>query len=383
MKSLLFCYDGPLKKGEDGQYYESALTDELFKRYEVIADKVNVAIRVRNIEKEDFQKKYSKITKEKYKVIECPNISSIKGLIINRKECKKILEEQINKMDYVIARLPSMIGNLAVDVAIKLNKPYLIEMVGCPWDALWNHSLKGKLFAPVMTYMTKKRVKNAPYVLYVTKEFLQKRYPTKGRSIGCSDVMLNDYCESRLEKKEKRVSNTDKVIATIAAVNVKYKGQKYVIKAIDKLRKQGKIYQYWLIGGGDNSYLQKFVKRYNLENQVKFLGSLPHDEVFKKLEDVDTYIQPSKTEGLPRALVEAMSMGCLCIGSRVGGIPELIDEEYIFKKGNVRQLVNIINNITEKENIKQIRKNFEKSKEYGKDKLQKIRENFYKDFVAS
>jgi hypothetical protein len=41
-----------------------------------------------------------------------------------------------------------------------------------------------------MWYSTRKAVINAPYVLYVTNEFLQRRYPANGRHIGCSDVSL-------------------------------------------------------------------------------------------------------------------------------------------------------------------------------------------------
>lgn len=383
MKKLLFCYDGPLRKDEKSQYYGSALNDEVFKRYEVIASKVTIAIRIKKIKQEEEKKRFLKITKEKYNILECPNISSVKGLLFRKEECRKILEKEIMNSDYIIARLPSMIGNLSIDIAKKLNKPYLIELVGCPWDALWNHSLKGKLFAPIMTYMTKKRVKRAQYVLYVTKEFLQRRYPTNGKSINCSNVLLNDIDEKNLETRKNRIyenKNSVKVIATTAAVNVKYKGQKYVIKSINELKKHGKIYEYWIIGGGDNSYLKKFVTRYKIENQIKFLGPLPHDKVFEKLKNVDIYIQPSKQEGLPRSLIEAMSMGCLCIGSRTGGIPELLEEKYIFEKGNVKQLVRIIENIKINDYLEQGKKNFQTSKNYQKEILEERRSNFYKDF---
>lgn len=380
---MLFCYDGPIEKDLNGEFYSPALNNKMFKRYENITNDLRIAIRVRNVEKDynDNKKTENYLSKEKYKIIECPNISSLKGIFIDIKKAKLILEKEIKDVDFLIIRLPSMIGNLAVNIAKKMNKPYLIEMVGCPWNALWNHSLKGKLFAPFMTYMTKKRVKNASYVLYVTKEFLQKRYPTKGKSIGCSDVVLKDYKEEELKKNKSWKEN--KVIATTAVIDVKYKGQKYVIKAINKLKKQGRIFEYWIIGGGDKSYLQKYVKRYKLEKQVKFLGALPHDEVFRKLQDVDIYVQPSKTEGLPRALVEAMSMGCLCIGTNVGGIPELLDREYIFKKGNVKQLTNIIMHITKEKNAEQMKKNFQKSKEFEESKLQKSREEFYREFYMT
>ena len=303
---------------------------------------------------------------------------------MNRNECKKILRKEIEASDYVIARLPSMIGNMSINLAKKLNKPYLIEMVGCPWDAFWNYSLKGKLFAPIMTYMTRKRVKNAPYVLYVTKEFLQKRYPTKGKNINCSNVILNNLNKENLKIRKEKIYNDKeesvKIIATTAAVDVRYKGQEYVIKAIKKLKDQGKIFQYWLIGGGDNSYLKNLAEKYEIENQVEFLGSLPHEKVFEKLKNVDIYIQPSKQEGLPRALIEAMSIGCLCIGAKTGGIPELLDKNYVVRKGNVSDIVNKLKNIETKELLQQAEVNIKKSNEYDAEVLKKRRNNFYKQF---
>ena len=384
---MLFCYDGPIEKDLNGEFYSPALNNKMFKRYENITNDLRIAIRVRNVEKDynDKKKTENYLSKEKYKIIECPNISSLKGIFIDIKKAKLILEKEIKDVDFLIIRLPSMIGNLAVNIAKKMNKPYLIEMVGCPWDALWNYSLKGKLFAPFMTYMTKKRVKNASYVLYVTKEFLQRRYPTKGKKINCSNVILNNVDEENIKKREEKIyhdtGNNIKVIATTAAIDVKYKGQKYVIKAINKLKKQGKMFEYWIIGGGDKSYLQKYVKRYKLENQVKFLGALPHDEVFKKLQDVDIYIQPSKQEGLPRALIEAMSMGCLCIGSNAGGTPELLDNKYIFEKGNTRKLAKILYNISKRDYVEQGEKNYNNSKNYNNEVLQNRRREFYIDFI--
>ena len=384
MKKLIFCYDGPLKKTKDLQYYNIVLTNELFERYEVIANDIEIAVRTEEITEDNIQNKSSKINKEKYKVIECPNILSLKGLIVNRNECKKILRKEIEASDYVIARLPSMRGNMSINLAKKLNKPYLIEMVGCPWDAFWNYSLKGKLFAPIMTYMTRKRVKNAPYVLYVTKEFLQKRYPTKGKNINCSNVILNNLNKENLKIRKEKIYNDKeesvKIIATTAAVDVRYKGQEYVIKAIKKLKDQGKIFQYWLIGGGDNSYLKNLAEKYEIENQVEFLGSLPHEKVFEKLKNVDIYIQPSKQEGLPRALIEAMSIGCLCIGAKTGGIPELLDKNYVVRKGNVSDIVNKLKNIETKELLQQAEVNIKKSNEYDAEVLKKRRNNFYKQF---
>ena len=152
----------------------------------------------------------------------------------------------------------------------------------------------------------------------------------------------------------------------------------------NKLRKRGiDNYEYWIIGGGDKSYLEKFVKKYKLEDNVKFLGPLPHDEIFSRLEKVDIYIQPSKQEGLPRSLLEAMSTGCLSIGANTGGIPELLDKEYIVRRGNVNDIVEKIESITNEQQTEQAKVNFEKSKEYEKIILEEKRNKFYDEFINS
>ena len=138
--------------------------------------------------------------------------------------------------------------------------------LGC----VWNHSWKGKLVAPFMWYVTKKMVKNAPYVLYVTNDFLQRRYPSTGRTINCSNVALPTLDESvldaRLQKIKQMTKNKPVVIGTTAAVDVRYKGQEYVIQAIAELNKQGYNYEYRLVGG-DKARLQSIAEKYG--EQIK------------------------------------------------------------------------------------------------------------------
>src|SRR5699024_12266879 len=94
------------------------------------------------------------------------------------------------------------------------------------------------------------------------------------------------------------------------AVNVSPNGQRYIIEALGKLKKEGdKNFDYQRVGLGDQSYLKSIAKECDVIDQVKFLGSMQDDEVFNWLETIDIYTQPSRQEGLPRALIEAMSRG--------------------------------------------------------------------------
>src|SRR5690606_42058407 len=100
-------------------------------------------------------------------------------------------------------------------------------------------------------------------------------------------------------------------------------------RALARLRQIGLDgFRYEIVGGGDQSYLRKIARKYGVADPVDFLGRITRKEVFQWLDKIDLYIQPSKTEGLPRALIEAMSRGLPCLGTRVGGIPELLTDEH-------------------------------------------------------
>lgn len=379
---LLFCHDGPMSMDTEGNAYPQNFTEEVLARYFTIADNMSFLVRTRLVDPNKTNAK--RINNDSLKIVSIPNLSTASGVITNRSKMRDAIRKEMVDSDLLIARLPSQVGFMAIDIANKMKKPYLVEVVACPWDAFWNHSLKGKLVAPFMYYSTKKYVKNAEYVLYVTNEFLQKRYPTKGKSIGCSDVALKkldlNILENRLEKIARKSINDPIIIGTTAAMNVRYKGQEYVIKAISKLIDEGFNFEYYLVGGGDTEYLRSIAKKYNVTDRIKFLGLLPHDEVFEYLDNIDIYVQPSRQEGLPRALVEAMSRGCPSMGSTTGGIPELLDKEFIFQNGSIKEICKLLRKMDKQNMLEQAKRSFNKAKEYDKDLLNDKRLSFYKQF---
>lgn len=261
------------------------------------------------------------------------------------------LKRLVKISDAVVVRLPSVAGSLAAAEAKKQNKPLLVEMVGCPWDAYWNHSFLGKLVAPVAYMTTKMQVGGADYVIYVTEHFLQSRYPTRGESLACSDVVFtladNFTLEARFERIQQYGSGRPLILATTAPVDVSYKGQSYVIRAIAKLQRPSDDLQYWLIGGGDQSRLRRLARTLKVEDNLRFIGSTPHERVLEILrDDVDLYVQPSLVEGMPRALLEAMAIGCPAVGTRVGGIPEILNWTNTFEKRDIGAICHLIDEVT-------------------------------------
>lgn len=376
----LFCYDGPLEVDSSGKYYGTVINDRVFARYRGIADHIDVAIRIQYNKCPNVK---SLIRSEVVSIHKIDNMSSLAGQF--NLKAKLVLKNLVHNADFLIIRLPSFIGNICEKFARQQNKPYIIEMVGCPWDSLWNFSFKGKLLAPYMYFKTRKELKRSRFSIYVTNNFLQHRYPTDGKSVSCSNVEIDDYSilnKNKIIRYEKFSKSELLILGTCAAVNVPYKGQDCVIRAIPELLKCGYDVRYELVGGGSTTRLKELAKDLGVEDRVIFKGLLAHEEVFKWLQNVDIYIQPSKQEGLPRALIEAMNSTCFCLGARTGGIPELLPSRFIFsnKKNNYIEIAKLI-----EENISdyahEAERNFTESKQYEKSLIQTRRDQFLQTFA--
>ncbi|HEY0740169.1 MAG TPA: glycosyltransferase family 4 protein [Chryseosolibacter sp.] len=384
MRSLLFVHDGPMFRDERGHFYGIHINNSLIKRYLHLGDTITVLMRVEAIHSSEASR-YSRVDVPNVRFVEVPDFKSIGLYFKNYVRAHRIIREQVGKHDVILPRLPSASGTIAALAALKLRKPILTEYVACTFDAYWNYNWKGKLIAHYKLYFQKYVVAKLPYLIYVTGEFLQKRYPSRAKQIACSNVEITEVNESVFESRIRNIATRDNAplrVATIGTVDVAYKGQADVIQALHLLRQQGTIVHYYLVGQGDSSDLQQLVARLKLESQVFFLGPKPHSEIFNFLDSVDLYIQPSHTEGLPRAVIEAMSRACPVAGSRAGGIPELVRNDMQFNAGSSQEIAAKILKLDKAYLDTLARFSFEGARQYHRDILNERRLTFYKTFLA-
>lgn len=377
---LLFVHDATFKYDENGNYYGTSVNPKTLSRYKYMTDDITVYIRTVPFAKDEDHGKYTLITDD-FKVVGMNNYMSVKGMLIERPKVKRKLTELIKNSDIVFARFSGETGKMAVRLCKKLGKPYVVECVGCFWDSFFNYGWKGRLIAPYMYLSTRRLILEAPYVVYVTNRFLQRRYPTKGKSIAASNVELRgmneEILKKRLEKIEEKDNQEPIVLGTAAAIDVPYKGQAYVIQSIAELNNRGYNFRYQVIGTGDKTRLEAVAKECGVLDKVDFLGVLPQDKVFDWVDTLDIYVQPSDQEGLPRALIEAMSRACPCIGSSTAGIPELLDEQAIFKRKHVDRLVNALEKMDKASQLKNARRNYHVALDYRREIIYKRRNDFY------
>jgi len=328
---------------------------------------------------------HNKIDKDLLGVVNYGDICFIKkDYIFMSAANKKIVREQIKKTDLVISYGASYD---VYKLAKEQNKKFMSFVVSCAWDAYWNHGILGKMLAPYKFLQARYTIKHSDYVLYVSNEFLQNSYPTNAKfQCGCSNVKIDHLNDGILEKRLEYIDKWDGKelkIATTGAVDVRYKGHEYMLRALYDLKKRGKTnIHYYLLGGGSPAFLQSLVKKYGIEDQVHFMGIVPHDEVFATLDNMHIYIQPSLQEGLPRAMVEAMSRGLMCVGAKTAAIPELIESQFVTRRKSSDDIVRILNTVTKEKLIEQAKRNFIEAKNYEEEKLNTRRREFFDKIIT-
>lgn len=384
-RTVLFAHNGPLYFDKEGAFYGVSFNDELRRRYLKLGDQVKFLMRTRPLP-EKIKEKLTQIKNEKFSVVSVPNHLSFRGFLFSRKKRKRIIQKTVKESDIIVARLPSGNGFDAIKQAKKEKKPFIVEVVSCPFDALWNFNLLGKFLAIPVALRLKWVVKKAPFVIYVTSQFLQLRYPSIGHQINASNVFLlppsGEVLENRLKKLNGIKSLRKITLGTIGAIDVPYKGQGLVIKALSRLKKKGWDLKYLLAGSGDQTALEKLAIKLDVKEQVVFCGPVKHEKIGNWLDEIDLYVHPSNQEGLPRAVIEAMSRGCNVIGSTTGGIPELLESTFVFKRKKLTDLVEKIETINKDLLIMNAERNFNKALEFTIDVLEEKRNKFYQEFLV-
>jgi len=277
--------------------------------------------------------------------VELPSLSGAVNRLQYKTKARRLLGDRLRAADLLIARLPSQIGLLAIELAERLGTPWVVECVGCTWDAHRNHgSLQASLYAPLAYWEMRAAIRTARVALYVTEHFLQRRYPTRGSSVACSDVAIEDYTpdtlQRRLEGIQQRTGSGKPLrFGLIGSLERRYKGVDVALRALSAAQSHTQALELHVLGAGDAKPCLDLAMRLGVAKAFKVCAPLPAgDAVRKWLDEVDIYLQPSRQEGLPRALLEAMSRGCPALGSRAGGIPELLPDRCLHDVADHGQL---------------------------------------------
>lgn len=164
-----------------------------------------------------------------------------------------------------------------------------------------------------------------------------KVYYVPGIGINLEKIQ-NLKVDVKQKKKELGILENTSILLSVGELN-KNKNHETVLQALSKLKDKNFI--YLICGRGVlKEYLERKIQELRLENKAKLLGY--RRDVIEILKTADLFIFPSKREGLPVSVIEAMAAGLHIIASNVRGNRDLIDKENLFEPEDVVTLTSLI-----------------------------------------
>jgi glycosyltransferase involved in cell wall biosynthesis len=233
---------------------------------------------------------------------------------------------------------------------------------------------------------------NACGVSYVTEFTLQKKYPSSSRLYGEKIDRFDGWYSNAnipesyfLQRKNYSGLNIKSKITLIHIANMidgESKGHYICLEIIQRLRTEKIDANLVFVGDGPEvSLLKQRADKLGISAYINFTGRISSMETLKKkYMEADFMVLPSKTEGVPRCIIEGMACGLICLASNVGGIPELLEDEFLFQWNSSEQFAGkIIELLDENENLERLSiKNQQKAMNYSYNNLQKKRDAFYR-----
>lgn len=296
------------------------------------------------------------------------------------------LRRLVDRNCAVILRAPSPIGMIAAAHLREYAHPYGVEVLGDPWDvfapAAVAHPLRG--FFRWAGYRDLRRlVRDSVGVAYVTERTLQRRYPADKRVIAThySDVELRQDAFVSCPRARRPSEAKCIRLISVGSLEQMYKAPDVAISAVAQcVKEKVDVELVWVGDGKHRPEVETLARGTNCPERFHFTGNLAGPECVRtELDKADVFLLASRTEGLPRAMIEAMARGLPCIGSSVGGIPELLPEECLVPPNDSRALAAKITQLVrdpKKMEALSVR-NLRKAEEYREEVLSGRRTEFY------
>lgn len=373
----------------DGQIWTCAqYAYSFFCRYLEVFTRVEVVSRVQEVL--TVPSKWKRADGPSVSFIPVPYYVGPLQYLQRRRQIAEVLSKTAQATEAVILRAASPLSNRMGQSLHLRSYPFGVEVIGDPWEFFTPGSVSHPLrpfFRILFSRQLATLCSRACGVAYVTREALQRRYPSRPNAVSASysDVELSDEAFAHRPREQGRAPGPVTLIS-VGTLAQLYKAQDVLISAVAVCVRKGLDLRLVLIGDGQfRTQLETQASALGLSGRVRFAGELPSgSSVRAELDRAHLFVLPSRSEGLPRALIEAMACGLPCIGSTVGGIPELLNSQDLVPPNDVESLADkIAQVVTDSDRMTQMgARNLERAWQYHEDVLRKSRMAFYRAILA-
>jgi glycosyltransferase involved in cell wall biosynthesis len=305
-------------------------------RYTEVFDRVYIMCRVHDVEDE----KTLPVGGPGVDVIALPPVHGWRGLLRHGPDIVKAFLK-IPRDAVVLLRVPGIYPILAWLILAMRRQPYGVEAMADA-DAQFTPGAYQRRFRGfyrlVWTRLMKLQCRHAAASSYVTMNALQSQFPPGAGRPSFSYTTL-DLPEQALVRRPRSRASFEKpelVLVNVAMMQKHLKGQDLIIRAVARLVQSGIRLKLWLVGDGDTrGEFERLAAELGVSENVTFLGRVQAGaEVFALLDQADIFVLPSRQEGLPRVVIEAMARGLPCFASALPGNYELLDERFLVRQND-------------------------------------------------
>ena len=381
---LLVAPDSAMLRTPDGKYWcPTIYAYSFFERYLQVFESIVVVSRVKHVGQDEVAG-FLRCDGPGMTVAELPDMHGTADYV--RKLLPFLIgaRASVRDVDCAVVRLPSVPASIVLGAVRRKGLHYALEVVVDPETAYAGNRLASRFFASLL----RKQCREADGVSYVTRDYLQSRYPSHVRLYGEDGKHFESfYSTIRLsagyygEPKQYAGKTAFTLIHTANNMNNDVKGHSVLLHAARIVVDKGFDISLRFVGDGAlREQFEETAEKLGLRNRTVFVGRLSGaDDVRNELLRADLLVFPTKAEGLPRTVIEAMAVGLPCISTPVAGIPELLEPEDMIAPTDVEGFADrIIDLLSDPETMeKKSARNIAKAKEYSDEQLQNKRNAFY------
>lgn len=253
----------------------------------------------------------------------------------------------IGPADLLVVRVPEFVSLVACLATSRRRGPRLAFVVAEPAGVaeVFARGLAMRVLSHAMTGVARCIVRGSDGVVYVTRFHLQRVLPARPGTPTLARSNAKVSAEQLAERPRTYAGRTG-ALSVVAAgtLDGDIKGFDLLIEAVSQARADGADVRCSILGRGSSAQsLRDLAESLGIGEVVEMPGFISsRSEMFERLSSADLFVMPSRSEGLPRVLVEAMASGMAAVGSRAGGIPELLDDDTLMDVGDVARLTELL-----------------------------------------
>lgn len=373
MKEIGVCLEHRFYEFEGKLYTKLAFPYTYWKDYLSFFDEVTVVARVKKVS--EFTPDMVRVDGEHVKYEALPYYHGPKQFIFMFFPLLIKIFKVSLKYNYFLLRSGNS-TNILWFFLFLFNKPYIREypgnikdgMIGLVGNKLWVRILAG--FLDNLAKIQAKFSKANSFVSNYCKDLYGSQKPS---------YVFSSFKASEINIEKINYNRSDRFKIVCLGRLEGEKGHSLLLGAICKNINKNNIEIHLIGDGGQSEKLRKMAQ----DNQLHciFYGALTdRNYIFNIISNADIFVIPSLTEGMPRALLESMAIGLPCIGSNVGGIPEVIEEAYLYNPNDLDHLNQLIEKFYESSDLREksgIRNKIFISNHFGDTALQEKKHAFW------